>query len=1472
MSPFFFSPRGRSVSGVPRELKKFLPPGLSAAPSLVRGAVRRVLWPVLALCLITSCLGSALAAGANSIAGAAASRPAVAAAHDTASPHNSEQPHYVSPPPNSKPDEILRLAGGAALSRFTSGIPALDVALSNPGGVAVNSAGDIYIADTDDNEIREVFRDGIIVTIAGNGIAGFTGNGGLAIDAELNHPEGVAVDSSGDVFIADTGNNEVREITEGTKGPQINAYAGTGIAGYSTGGTDAVPTLAELNAPYSVAVGPDGSLAIGDTNNNLVRLVYESRIIINDGSDALHDGMRPNEGFPYTLKIATDAGGGTSYGEGGAATNASLSDPTGVAFDSAGDLFIADTGDSAVREVSYDTGDISTAVYTPYPTGVAVDANGNLFIADPVQNEVLELPVGGSLKRLAGFGLPGESGDGGPGVDAELYYPAGLAIDSYDDVFVADTDNSLVREVVAARVPYFFLDSPPLDAGAKQVYYYEFGAYGVPTPTYKLDGGAPSWLVINHTTGQVGGTLPAGVTTFTYSVVASNSTGSTTAGPFTVTVPKPFVYIGSSTGIASFTEPLGLSEAGSPLGTNLFVADYGANHVVKLSSIAQYEHWIGSKGTGAGQLETPTGVAVDPEGNIWVVDDGNDRMEEFSGTTGNEITTLGSEGSNTGEFYKPGEVTFGPNGNMYVSDTGNDRIEEFTTNPVGFVTSFGSAGSGAGHLNAPTGLAFTSTGDLLVADTNNNRIVAYTSYGLYLGKFGTLGTKLGQFDHPFGVAVDSAGDIFVTDRGNNRVEEFSSTAEPIDQFGKLGHGNGQLDMPTGIGISAAGILSVVDTGNKRIEQFAEPTKPVFTVDSPPLTDAPLTTYSYSFHATGEPTPTYSISGAPAWLEMDSSGYMSGTPPSGTTSFTYSVIATDSSGSTRTGPFTVAVTTPLGYIGQFGSYGSGDGELNAPSAVAVNPVNGYYYVVDRENDRVEVFTTSGTYVDQFGSVGSGDGELDIPYGIAFDSAGHIWVDDLGNDRVEEFSSAGTYMSQFGSCGSSGGFSAPQGIAIAPTSEDVYVADTGNDSVVECTSSGALVKQLSVGTPTGVAVTSGGELYVADDSSDQIVGYTASGTTPNVTYGGLGTGNGEVEGLSGIAVDSAGDIWVSDFADQRIEEFSSTGAYLAQFGSFGSGNGEFDSPAGLAVTSTGVVLVADLANNRIEEFQEPPDALVYASKFGSNGTGNGEFAGDTDVVIGPAPDDDFYVVDHGNNRIEEFSSAGAYVTSWGTSGTSAGELDGPAGVAFTSGGDVWVTNETDDLVQEFTASGAYVTGFGSSGSGSADFISPQGIAIDQTTGDIFVADSGNDRVQEFSSTGAYMAEFTTTSYGSLTAPIGVAVSPDGELYIADNGNDVVVGFGTASDTQNLLFGSSGTGQGQFSEPTGLGLDSNGNIWVADGGNDRVEEFSSTGAFLSQFGSAGSGNGKLDNPNGLAVSSTGVVSVADLGNNRIEQFGPA
>lgn len=1445
-----------------------------------RGASLRVL----AVCTLAATGCAVALAGGPAGASAALARPTSTApessAHGTSTARlaggtkaaPATKAHEVPPPFDTKPGEIIRVAGGGPVAVPTSGIPALYANLSNPGGVAVDAEGDVFIADTDNNEIREVTPAGVITTIAGNGIAGNTGNGGSATAAELDHPEGVAVDGDGNVYIADTDNNEIKVVSGG----DIFTIAGDGFPGYS--GDGGAPTSAELYAPYGIAVSPNGSeVAIGDTDNNVVRLLYKHYII--DQGSSPHGAAAPRLNFPFVWEIETLAGGGTSYGDGGPAIDATLSTPTGVAFDATGDdVYIADTGDSAVREVDLSSGDISTAAFTPYPTGIAVDAAGDLFISDAEQNLVLEQPAGAStLVRIAGLVLAGDSGDGGPATAALLDYPAALALDSYGDVFIADTSNDRIREIVAARAPYFTGDTPPLDAGAHQAYDYLFSAPAVPEPKYSLSG-APSWLAISAATGLVEGTLPVGVKSFTYSVVAKNASGSATAGPYTVTVPLPYVY--EDTALAVFSDPVGV---GTEANGDLLVTDPGRSRIAVLHPDGQIIGYFGSAGSGNGQFDDPTGVTVNAAGDIWVVDQGNNRLEEFS-PAGVFLKKVGTKGDAWGQFDDPSGITLGPDDELYVSDSGNDRIEVFT-GAGAFVSTFGTAGSGNGELNGPEGLAFTSAGILLVADSTNDRIEAFLG-GHYFGQFGKSGSALGEFVRPCGVAVDPSGNIFVTDRVNARIEMFSSTGEPIQAFTSNASPSVALGQPYGISVSTHDIVTVASPGEHHVLQFDEEAPPTFTADSPATATTPGAAYDYDFHATGVPTPTYSLSGAPSWLSIDEpSGDLSGTVPIGTTSFTYSVVAKNSISSTTTGPFTVTVLVDGGYLDQFGGYGTTGGLFEGVGG-SVTAANGDLYICDPGNDRIDEFTPTGEYLGSFGSFGSGDGELSDPQAIAVDPAGDFWVTDYGNNRVEEFSSEGVYLSQFGSEGTAEGeFDNPGGIAVDPTNDDVYVADISNNRVEQFTDTGTFVREYTEAggqylyDPDGIAVTSAGELYVGDNLNGEIIGYNASGTQ-NATYAGAGDGDGETYGIAGLALDASGNIWVSDYPNDRIEEFSPTGAYLTQFGSDGSGPDQFVDPGELSVSPEGIVTVADTGNSRVEQFAEPPGAPAYLDSFGTEGTGNGQFDEDTDVVT--APNGDLYVVDFRNDRVEWFTASGAYLGQFAvanpSSCTDPPANSAPVGLAFTpDGDDAWVTEEGCNEVVEFSLTGSSPTPTGTefgndsstAGSATGEFDSPRGIAIDPTSGDIYVADVYNHRVEEFSPTGTYLSEIDSASYGAISV-IAVAVSASGELYIADYDNGDIVGF-DSSGAQNLLFGSEGSGPGEFYEPAGLAVDAAGNLWVADGGNNRIEEFTADGTYICQFGSAGAGDDEFDLPGGLTVSSVGVVSVADLLNNRVEQFTP-
>jgi hypothetical protein len=331
----------------------------------------------------------------------------------------------------------LVVAGGMAASAQSapaSGVQATSLALGRPHGVAYDTAGNIYIADTDENVIRKVNASGIITTVAGDGEQGYGGDGGLATAALLDSPAGVALDASGNLYIADTHNNVVREVVAASG--NIATIAGTGAAGFS--GDGAAATLATLNYPTAVAVDSLGNVYIADTNNHRIREITGTT-------------------------INTVAGDGEQFfsGDSGPATAAGLDSPNGVAVDAAFNLYIGDTHNQRVRMVTYATGNISTLAgtgekgfsgdgYGPSealarPRGVAVDSSGGVYLADS-DNQRIRSIIGGNLTTIAGSGAEGFSGDGNLATSAWLDTPGAVAV-SGAKVLFSDTENDRIRQL-----------------------------------------------------------------------------------------------------------------------------------------------------------------------------------------------------------------------------------------------------------------------------------------------------------------------------------------------------------------------------------------------------------------------------------------------------------------------------------------------------------------------------------------------------------------------------------------------------------------------------------------------------------------------------------------------------------------------------------------------------------------------------------------------------------------------------------------------------------------------------------------------------------------------------------------------------------------------------------------------------------------------------------------------------------------
>ena len=388
---------------------------------------------------------------------------------------------------------IFTLAGDPFQSDLGDQGPANAASLSYPGALALDARGSLYFTDGGHDRIRVVTPDGNISTIAGNGVRGFSGDGGNALLASLNNPQGVAVDKSGNVYIADSGNHRIRRVSvDGT----ITTIAGTGDARFSGDGGPAVSAM--LNSPTGVAIDAAGNIYIADFNNNRVRRIDSSGVIqtIAGGNQAGFSGdagpgsnallNRPysvaldNRGNVFIAdfdnyrvrKIAVDgtittvAGNGSSRfsGDGGLASLASLDVPQGVSIDTAGNLYIADTVNNRIRKVGPD-GAISTIAGSGragfcgdggnaldacvnLPIGsIASDGAGNLYFADRDGNRVRSISPDGTISTIAGNGQPGFSGDGGPAVLAELSTPADVDIDSAGDVYIADGGNNRVRMI-----------------------------------------------------------------------------------------------------------------------------------------------------------------------------------------------------------------------------------------------------------------------------------------------------------------------------------------------------------------------------------------------------------------------------------------------------------------------------------------------------------------------------------------------------------------------------------------------------------------------------------------------------------------------------------------------------------------------------------------------------------------------------------------------------------------------------------------------------------------------------------------------------------------------------------------------------------------------------------------------------------------------------------------------------------------
>jgi len=615
-------------------------------------------------------------------------------------------------------DGTLTAVAGTGISGFSGdGGRATAAQLNFPSGVAVDASGNLFIADTYNYRIRKVTPDGVISTVAGNGTGGFGGDAGPATAARLSSPSAVAVDGAGNLFIADTLNHRIRKVTPDGVIGTVAGIGGSGPGGFGFSGDGGPATAARLNSPSAVAVDGAGNLFIADRNNHRIRKVTP-------------DGV-----------IGTVAGTGTSgfSGDGGPATAAQIASPTSVAVDGAGNLFVATS--NRIRKITPD-GIISTAAGTGTsgfsgdggpataaglsPNAVAVDTSGNLFITEPANHRVRKVTPDGVISTAAGNGTssPFFTGDGGPAISALLYYPNSVAVDSTGNVFIADTSNSRIRKVAPTGVIDTFAGSGSVGSGGD----------GGPATSAQLN------LPVSVAVDVTGNVLIADCSNRIRKVSVSGTINTFAVSTWALCFYDYYYYYYYDNSV------LGAGVA-ADTGGNLFVADPSHNQIHKFTpaGVVSVVAGLGTSGfSGDGgpatsaRLSSPTGIAVDAAGNLFIADSYNSRIRKVTpdgiistvaGTTSSGFSGDGGPATSA-RLNSPTGVAVDTSGNLFIADSNNNRIRKVT--PDGIISTVAGTGasgfSGDGgpatsaRLNLPSGVAVDAAGNLFIADTNNSRI------------------------------------------------------------------------------------------------------------------------------------------------------------------------------------------------------------------------------------------------------------------------------------------------------------------------------------------------------------------------------------------------------------------------------------------------------------------------------------------------------------------------------------------------------------------------------------------------------------------------------------------------------------------------------------------------------------------------------------------------------------------------------
>jgi DNA-binding beta-propeller fold protein YncE/subtilisin family serine protease len=601
---------------------------------------------------------------------------------------------------------------------------------------------------------------------------GSTGSG----NGQLKRPQGAAVDAEGNVWVADSENHRVQKFN--SKGEYVTQFGTKGIGD------------GQLNTPSDIAITSGGDLWVVDKGNDRIQ--------------------KFNSKGEYLAKFGSSGTG-----------NEQFQDPWGIAISPSGSIWVSDDVAGRIKEFSA-TGTFIRTVGTSGvgngqfqgPMGIAVDSGGNVWVVDFSNRRVQKFSSTGTY--LSQFGTKG-SGDG--------QFEGARAID------VMPSGNLVVTDRWLGRIQEFT---------SQGAFIAEFGLGKVDEPEgITVDAGGGIYIVNAHGN-SIGKWVQPGrpsVTTAASQIGEGSATLNATVNPSGLGTTYQFEY-GPTTSygstapvapseIAAGTSGVKVSKGVTGLGglttyhyrivaTNEFGVTVGADSTFLTLPVLQSS--FGSTGSGNGQLKRPQGAAVDAEGNVWVADSENHRVQKFN-SKGEYVAQFGTKGIGNGQLDTPSDIAITSSGDLWVLDKGNDRVQKFNSKGE-YLTKFGSSGTGNGQFQDPWGIAIAPSGSIWVSDNQTSRIQEFNSSGTFVRSVGSSGEGNGQFKGAMGIAVDSSNNVWVVDRANNRVQKFSSTGAYLSQFGTKGSGDGQFEGARAIDIMPSGNIVVTDRWLKRVQLFS----------------------------------------------------------------------------------------------------------------------------------------------------------------------------------------------------------------------------------------------------------------------------------------------------------------------------------------------------------------------------------------------------------------------------------------------------------------------------------------------------------------------------------------------------------------------------------------------------------------------------------------------------------------------------